>query len=907
MADLQDSTLPPPDAAFWKRKLAAFLHDTPSKCLNIPEHREKSRAAMLRAGFSEEEVNNYDFEADWIAAAADRYPFPNSRAAGLTCAFDGERNRFHHPLDGNQQLGFKPIESDQLGTEVEQLCQPLIETDSENDTHAWRDRFFAHWRLWRRNAQERDFRLAFLPADTRIPDHTIWNHIQVVSALAGANADGGPAFLRLQIGGVQDFIAQARNTRDLWSGSYLLSWLMVAGLKHLSAYVGPDAVIFPSLINQPLFDLRWRDELWDVRKASSGSATIWDGNPNENRSGLNAGHKAQLSPNFPNVFLALVPANQAAQLGRITAKAIAEELKTIASCVWANALSAGMVESSDRARFDDQIGRFLNISWQAEPWPTNLELASELAKDAPANSPLANSAAQVAAIRHMAEQEMTMGHRDARYYTDATKTKLNSAGLAWAVLLAHQQRELDAVRQTRAFAPTLAGRWDAGAHNTKDALIGRDEALVGGAILAQRAKAAGSYWPSLFKKHDPIAALTLVKRTWHQAYLHPVWGFPVNTFKMPNTRGIASHEPESDQDNEPEAEDTKASEKYLAVLALDGDEIGKWVSGTKTPPIADQLANYTDGSGNATEGSLPYYKRQRLDTFLETQRPLSPSYHLQFSEALCAFALHCAQPIVESFDGRLIYAGGDDVIALLPADTALRCAAALRAAFRGSAELNELLPKSLDFKFSSPAPGFLARSDYREDMLNRRDGPVIPFIVPGPKADVSVGIAIGHFKAPLQDLVRAAQTAEKRAKAPVARGGLDRSAFSIRLLKHSGEILDWGAKWDQGGLDLHRALLSAMEADQLTGKFPHRLCEILTPYVSDTQPIEDLAAFPATEIIRREFARLLSQHEGKPLDPAPLITALDSYLRSLAGRTPSDITRQVIGLATAVAFAKRTL
>jgi hypothetical protein len=38
--------------------------------------------------------------------------------------------------------------------------------------------------------------------------------------------------LKLQIGPVQDFIAQARSTRDLWSGSYLLSWLMAAGLEN---------------------------------------------------------------------------------------------------------------------------------------------------------------------------------------------------------------------------------------------------------------------------------------------------------------------------------------------------------------------------------------------------------------------------------------------------------------------------------------------------------------------------------------------------------------------------------------------------------------------------------------------------------------------------------------------------
>ena len=80
------SNLPPTDgnvglphrrpADFWKRKLAAFLHDTPTKCLTIREHQEKSHIAMSRAGFTAEEIGCYDYEADWAAAAADRYPFP---------------------------------------------------------------------------------------------------------------------------------------------------------------------------------------------------------------------------------------------------------------------------------------------------------------------------------------------------------------------------------------------------------------------------------------------------------------------------------------------------------------------------------------------------------------------------------------------------------------------------------------------------------------------------------------------------------------------------------------------------------------------------------------------------------------------------------------------------------------
>ena len=105
-----------------------------------------------------------------------------------------------------------------------------------------------------------------LPGRTRSSRHLVWSPFprkrrspaqQVVSALAGCAASDDPAsapraaFLKFQLGPVQDFIAAARSIRDLWSGSYLLSWLMAAGMRALSAEVGPDAVIFPNLRGQP--------------------------------------------------------------------------------------------------------------------------------------------------------------------------------------------------------------------------------------------------------------------------------------------------------------------------------------------------------------------------------------------------------------------------------------------------------------------------------------------------------------------------------------------------------------------------------------------------------------------------------------------------------------------------------
>src|SRR6185437_4355159 len=89
-----------------------------------------------------------------------------------------------------------------------------------------------------------------LPADTRVPDHTIWAHLDLVSAFAGAFAldpAGECALLTVALGPVQDFIAAARKASDLWAGSHLLSTLAWQAMKVVCERLGPDAVLFPNL------------------------------------------------------------------------------------------------------------------------------------------------------------------------------------------------------------------------------------------------------------------------------------------------------------------------------------------------------------------------------------------------------------------------------------------------------------------------------------------------------------------------------------------------------------------------------------------------------------------------------------------------------------------------------------
>jgi hypothetical protein len=407
----------------------------------------------------------------------------------------------------------------------------------------------------------------------------------------------------------------------------------------------------------------------------------------------------------------------------------------------------------------------------------------------------------------------------------------------------------------------------------------------------------GSFWKSLFKKEDWVGASTLIKRVWHLAYLEKKYGIKTNStaFPMPDTREIAKGQPDVEA-NEEKA-DKDASEKYFAVLALDGDEIGKWVSGEKSPPFKELLA----------PPACEYFKQAQFKGFLDTRRPLSPGFHLQFSETLSNFALKVVPTIVAHFKGRLIYAGGDDVLAMLPADRALACAAALRSAFRGE---DPGVPGIV-----SPAPGFLCSDKYRqktgaEFAANENR---IPFPVPGRLADVSVGIAMAHFKHPLQDVVREAQSAEKRAKSLHNRG-----AVAVSVFKRSGEILKWGCKWGGGGIELFNAIAQAMHSEErgesVSNKFPHRVCELLTPYLNTTTgltPGSNIPGFPADVIIQREFA-FAALRQGSQTIADALLPKLERYLKNLPTEQkeeaahPPDPVLAVIGLCRSVAFAHRT-
>ena len=984
----------------WKRKLAAYLHDPPEKAYDFGPHHQ-ARAKIHAESFGVAELwSHMGGNPDWSAAAADRFVFPHgSKAGGLG---EDERAVFTHPMSGRRN-GKPSLPADGLPfpgqADAEEWLGDIRPEWKSDDPQT---QFLRAWRFWseyaashHKGAGKGAELLPYLPADTRIPDASIWHHCAVVSALEATRpgedlkAALQPAFLLFQVGPVQDFIAQARSTRDLWSGSYLLSWMMMHAIKAVADQCGPDAVIFPSLKGQALYDFL------------------------ETRLDACPAHDQVLVPGIPNRFLAVVPDSLEGE--KVVRGAFANEWNLIArECrAWLKARGVDVHETL----WTEQTANHWQITWQVWPWQSADEALAAF-KTRPLGE--ANSI-------HLAEKialAIPQAHRDGRCYRNG---KLDP-GWAWSAHYQLCQHALDARRTLRDFAPI--GFDPARKPGHRDAFSGREEAVVQADHLG---KAAHEDIRHLFRHAEPLGAANLIKRVWHRAYLARLsdvqekkhlrnlnraresfdsvpavaagafaqrlfaktaagelrdkWlafassasaareSFPdtIAAFEQANEKQWLNrsdhsmffpdvwqreinrrnkddasqfyHPPEA-RPRLAEAEAAlrallKAADgqpsRYYAVLALDGDQVGKWLSGERSPNVqavlspkaaeyfrTEMLNSMTASEREAFAANLkaaalhltkpanwdeawpPQSPEAWIKAWLASPRPLSPSWHLQFSEALANFGLWVVRHIVEDVHhGQLIYSGGDDVLAMLPAEDAIECATNLRAAFQG--RRNELSADAQEL-FRADAPeGFLWLAN------PQKHEPSWPLFMPGPRMTVSVGVAIGHVKEPLQDLIQEAQKAERRAKADPEKQVFDRSnpdltqrreawkpsegwgrdALAVTLFKRSGETIRWGAKFGSSAFGLLNYLCEHFrapwdQADQTTaisGRFPYRLAALLSVYDADKPLTDDLVAIAKKEIehviSRQTLSDEAAQKAGTDFRRQDLQALCETFLKEL--------------------------
>jgi CRISPR-associated protein Cmr2 len=277
-------------------------------------------------------------------------------------------------------------------------------------------------------------------------------------------------------------------------------------------------------------------------------------------------------------------------------------------------------------------------------------------------------------------------------------------------------------------------------------------------------------------------------------------------------------------------------ETYYALLMMDGDEMGAWLSGDKEyAPYCDCFHPMIRSEFNRRTAGSPL-----LDQYGKQPRAMSPNRHLAVSGALNDFAL-CAVPevIEREHAGRVIYAGGDDVLAMLPVADLIPAMQRLRHAYCGHD------PSSADIEWRQ------ARADAKlvfKDGFGLVRGRLLRLM--GKNATSSCGAVIAHHQAPLTAVLRELRAAEQRAK----RDGR-RDAWSLTLIKRSGGTVHLTAKWGEA-LGALKAVCDFLVNPKVSRRAVYNTIE----WVEDLPPgdaglIEKLLAYQLERQAEGEVAR----------------------------------------------------
>ena len=915
----------------WLAKLAAWTHDPAEKALVLlrdPAGHEGGTVLALRKRLFPnglpKDIKKAVERGDHWAAAADRPQFGSGgRNAWAQVRFD-QQPVLIHPLSGEEyDLGkLADIDPAHIKAVSQTHFDELVVNGDAKKTalNFWRfgPEINADIRtLWR-----------LLPADTRSPDHTIWAHLDLTAAFATAftaDAQGDAALLAMSFGPVQDFIAAARTTSDLWAGSHLLSRLAWEGLKIIASEIGPDAVIFPQLRGVPQVDLWLQNEMGLPRDRFQDCD--W------------ATEKTDANPLFgaalPNKFVAIVPACRAEELAQRVTEAMRGWVLKNAQTMLAELLDKSGFGNDPtlpcHAQLAEQLTGFPEVHWATVPFSL---IAADAEGKAEKNQPALAAASQP--FFGKMEKPGFLGRQV--WQVLAKEIEIEGAwffvpnpGVLYPAIYDLLDRVAASAKSVRPFVQTKYEGYRCDLTGEAEWLTTDRTQLVYG---KQGRKDAPTLWnktaqafPGLFRKGEHLSALAMLKRMWPRTFAQEleatldikVQRYVVSTHTMalatslerwiedgglsdnradefkrliaeaadsPRTalprrlvkklyaRGAVSTQTQElaarlpgllDQDDLTEDKARTLNrdiekllgakpEAYYAFILLDGDRMGAWLSGTEP----DYLLTYRD-TWHPKIRHTAAQKFPQLAEYLGSQRAVSPARHMAISAALNDFALIMARHVVEDLcKGKLIYAGGDDVLAMVSVDDLLRCLTLLRLAYSGIWPEQDGLADLL--KLGNERN--MAKLKRGHAML---DGQLLRLM--GEKATASAGAIVAHHQTPLSRVLRELRATEKRAK---TQGGRD--AFSINLLKRSGGAvhltLPWvapGEKWPdalKGSLtDTPMSLLIKLR-DSFVGKTSRRAAYLTQGWLEDLPTASQIGGETLENLLSANLRHQLKRQGG---------------------------------------------
>lgn len=854
------------DSKFWQTKLLARIHDPAEKALvlmNTTEGHEGGTVADLKKEFfNQAQISKlYPIvqKADHWAAAADRPTLPKAdKWAQINFLNDAA---LVHPLSGEHfRIGGLS------GTDIEAVKKASLDHSKrliQRNKDGSIDYRKTNLALWRFQSEGNMFNGGWgalweqLPADTRIPDHTIWTHLDLTSAFAGCFAaqDNGdtPVLFSMQFGPVQDFIAQARSTSDLWAGSHLLSRLTWEGIKVLCQELGPDSVLIPQLRGVAMVDawLYQEEKLtFDLFKQAGTEWTIKNDDSNP-----------LFAAALPNKFTALVPKSKVEKLAKKIEAHVKSWVLTQGHQMLVNLLAKADINPEDNLpcfqQLSEQLAGFPEVYWAAVPFDI---ISVEKDKNGHEKASLNQARLKEIQGNFIPTDKSFLDTKVWKNLLSKGLTDDNvtfwqpTAGVLFPAIYELLERLTASVKQARHFEPlkqegfrcTLTGEVEWLTTDRKHlALTPRQRKDNKNTLWA---KLEGNYG---IKKGEHLGALGMIKRLWPSVFAQWVGNllgeelsrYVVSTHAMslaPALAQLRDIEPETlgrllpealavkqgvtlprklltdlhgcnacdikkrlakqlpalmdDYRTDKEADDfIKQMEKalgvkpeaYYAIFFMDGDNMGAWLTGgndgeqDKYNVKYSQTFHPTIQSKTLKDQNGMKLFKGNFNDYLNSYRAVSPARHMAVSGALNSFALHLARYIVEDcYMGKLFYAGGDDVMAMVAVKDLLPCIYALRLAYSGvyaatpTQEGQDLL--NLEKLRLGGGHAFLKGHLYR---------------TMGYKATASVGAVIAHHTAPLQHVLTQVRSMEKTAK------NSGRDAFALKIIKRAGGAVAMNGRW----------------------------------------------------------------------------------------------------------------
>ncbi len=954
-----------PEVNIWKTKLAAWLHDPPEKALILSRTREGHEggtvARLYEFCFGHERLGKALRDAahlaDTWAAAADRPEWPRPKEEkkkfGSAIRFWSRSGaQLVHPLGGDhykledlyvdasgrivraageemRRILAQAGESDDpeaalevpgaqpitLSDEVlgEELIPAELGKEEVETAKLLRRAVLTLWRLGPVSAPSgldlgEVWRL--LPADARVPDHSIWEHLALASAFAGARAadpEGNPALLLVSVGSVQQFIEQARSTSDLWAGSHLMSCLAWEAMKVVVERFGPDAVIIPSLWGVPLVDVWLKEQGVVVPDKGDPRRPAWLDAPTDSN--------PLFSPCLPNRFVAVVPYEGARELAGAIEERVQEwAKKEVNEAAKHFCQLAGEVPTKDmEAQIEQQLAKFPEVQWVAVPFAPLVQWKEREGRHGRVET-VASAADLEGVLQQFYPENTRPGFLASelwqlleRFIGEAKKEvevhlKEGGApfvftpnpGVLYPALRDLADRTLGAVKATRRFPQTREEGYRCTVCGEREWLRGPGDGEPPEAEKGKRRPRAKFELPKgqrgttlwdrlaehdrrLVRKGEHLCALCACKRLWPERFTRwasqqtdlpqeegeqaAIRRYVVSIYTMAiaadlvhlpltqrpgekeedferrrealkelcsaaaqskgwavlpkrladeldnkedNVRLLARRLPELLEPRDEEKDEDEPSartrarvadlwqqavghrpETYYGLILMDGDGMGKWLSGHEDVMLRLEDLWHPD---LVTLLRRRYPRSEDVARkLLDAPRPASPAYHAALSGAMNGLALEVARWVVEElFYGRLIYSGGDDVLAMVTVDDLLPCLFALRCAFSGvvpagEADSVEELYRQLGTRLGDIGGGYVRLHDRLHRML-------------GGRMTASAGAVVAHHQAPLQAVLRRLREAEQEAKAN------DRNSFAVVVSKRGGGESTYVASWGFGGV-----------------------------------------------------------------------------------------------------------